>query len=122
MRVETDHRIVERGDNRMVLTHFKEGHAYILAERQRTGGKWTVSTVHENVVAEHARHAATLDEGVAPPPGPRRIKDVAADTRHDAVEAMLAMVLEALPREGYSIFVPYDELSDGGKLHLRDKP
>lgn len=119
-----DHRISERGDHRMVLSHFEHGHAYILAERQGMRGKWTISTHHENVLAEHKRHAealAELDDSPDPPPIPAKVKDVQVNTRREAVDIMCAMALGALPKEGYAILVPYETLEDGEVLHLRDK-
>lgn len=119
MRVETDHQIIERGEHRMVLARFTDGHAFVVAQRQGEHDKWTISTVHENVVAEHARHAAT---GAETTTSVRRAKEVTAETRSDAVDAMEKMATDALPRDGYSIFEPHTVLSDGSILSLRDKP
>lgn len=127
MRVETDHRINERGDNKMVLYHFHDGQAFVVATRQSVHGKWTVSSVHENCVADHEKHRAAVEAGVpegekAPkhPKIPPKPADVIVDTRAEAVQAMLDMRDGALPRPGYSTFLPHYDQPDGTKLHIRD--
>lgn len=103
MFVETDHRVIERGDNKMILGHFQPPHpAYVVAERQSATGPWTVSVVSDNV------DGSTQDRTVA--------------TRREAVDAMCDMVTEVMPEDGHSIFVPYVRLSDGSVIELRDKP
>lgn len=130
MRIKTDHRITQRGDHKMVLAHFEHGHAYVVASRQSLYGKWTISTHHENCTAEHERHhQALVDAAVAEgkkEPKPKRLPprpaDMTVDTRAEAVEAMFDVALGALPADGYSTFVPYYDLGDDRKLHLRDVP
>lgn len=102
MQVTTDHRIIERGDDKMILGHFDNLTAYVTADRQSPNGAWTVSAVDTNV--------------------PGSSEDATVSTRHEAVDTMCDMATHVLPEDGHSIFVPNVVLSDGSIVGLRDKP
>jgi hypothetical protein len=111
MDVQTDHRIEERGDHRMVLSHFSKGHAYVVADRQHRAGKWAINVVQANVAGKS--------------------KEIVVDTRAEAIDTMLNLALKVLrekdsegqPITGYSCLIPwYQEYPDGTKVKLHDKP
>lgn len=80
MDVQTDHRIVSFGDDRMMLFDATEGAVLVDCNRV-DGGDWTITT-----------------DGV---------DDVTAATRPEAIQAMIDQALAALPGTGYSCTVPH---------------
>lgn len=85
MDVQTDHRIVAFGADRMMLFDANEGQVIVDANRPNPEGEWTI-----------------VAEGVP---------DVTATTRPAAIQAMVDQALAALPGTGYSCIVPHG-LSD----------
>lgn len=79
MDVQTDHRIVAFGGDRMMLFNADEG--VVIVDCNRANGVWTVSA-----------------EGVP---------DVTADNRPDAITAMVDQALNSLGGTGYSCTVPH---------------
>ena len=81
MDVQTDHRIVAFGDDRMMLFDAEAGAVLVDANRPDINGEWTV-----------------VAEGVP---------DVTVATRTEAITAMVEQALAALPGTGYSCIVPH---------------
>lgn len=81
MDVQTDHRIVSFGEDRMMLFDANEGVVIVDANRPNAESEWTIVT-----------------EG---------IPDVTAATRVLAIQAMINQALASLPGTGYSCTVPH---------------
>lgn len=81
MDVQTDHRIVSFGEDRMMLFDANEGVVIVDANRPNVESEWTIVT-----------------EG---------IPDVTAATRVLAIQAMVDQALTVLPGTGYSCTVPH---------------
>lgn len=80
MDVQTDHRIVGFGADRMMLFDANEGVVIVDCNRL-DGGPWTI-------------HAEGID-------------DVTVETRPEAITAMVEQALAVLPGTGYSCTVPH---------------
>ena len=81
MDVQTDHRIVSFGEDRMMLFDANEGAVIVDCNRAGLGEPWTA-----------------VAEGVP---------DVTVSTRVDAIQAMVDQALASLPGTGYSCTVPH---------------
>lgn len=81
MDVQTDHRIVSFGDDRMMLFDASEGAVIVDANRAALGEPWTVAA-----------------DGV---------EDVTAADRPAAITAMVDQALKSLGGTGYSCTVPH---------------
>ena len=81
MDVQTDHRIVAFGADRMMLFDANEGQVIVDANRPTPEGDWTV-----------------VAQGVP---------DVVVSGRPAAIQAMVDQALAALPGTGYSCIVPH---------------
>ena len=81
MDVQTDHRIVAFGADRMMLFDAEAGAVIVDANRAAVGEPWTV-----------------VAEGIS---------DVTVATRVEAIQAMVDQALSALPGSGYSCTVPH---------------
>jgi hypothetical protein len=92
---ETDHIILPHGEHRMVLGDMVPGpdsRAIIVADRNPEG--WLVTSPWTDA------------------------EDVSAETRNDAIDAMIDMALAVLPGTGYGTFVP-DYETPAGRTSLR---
>lgn len=81
MDVQTDHRIVSFGEDRMMLFDAEAGAVIVDCNRAALGEPWTA-------VAEGA-------------------EDVTVATRVEAIQAMVDQALSILPGDGYSCTVPH---------------
>ena len=81
MDVQTDHRIVSFGEDRMMLFDSNAGAVIVDCNRPDAESEWTV-----------------VAEGV---------EDVTVATRPEAITAMIEQALAALPGAGYSCTVPH---------------
>ena len=81
MDVQTDHRIVAFGGDRMMLFDAEAGVVIVDANRAGLGEVWTIAA-----------------DG---------IPDITAANRVDAIQAMVDQALAALPGTGYSCTVPH---------------
>lgn len=81
MDVQTDHRIVAFGEDRMMLFDANEGVVIVDCTRPDTNSPWTI-----------------IVEG---------LENVSAATRVEAIQTMIDQALASLPGTGYSCIVPH---------------
>lgn len=81
MDVQTDHRIVAFGDDRMMLFDANEGVVIVDCTRPDPQSDWTI-----------------IVDG---------LENVTVSTRQQAIQAMIDQALESLPGSGYSCIVPH---------------